>query len=102
MSLITCGIIKTASQKLKPSKTDPLLCVTSDFFMNAPIILYDLLSTIMKSYFVHGHVSDFLLISTLVPIVNDKLSDISSSNNYRSIAISSLVMTIFDWVIIFA
>ena len=102
MSLITCGIIKTASQNLKPSKTDPLLCVTSDFFVNAPVILYDLLSIIMKSYFVHGHVSDFLLISTLVPIAKDKLSDISSGNNYRSIAISSLVMKIFDWVIIFA
>ena len=75
MRLIACGIIKTASQKLKPSKTEPLLCVTYDFFVNAPIILYDHLSIIMKCYFDHGHVSDFLLISTLVPIVKDKLSD---------------------------
>ena len=38
----------------------------------------------------------------LIPIVKDKLSDMTSSNNYRSIAISSLVTKIFDWVIILA
>ena len=57
VSLTTCNIIKTASQRLKPGKTDPLLCVTSDFFVNAPSILYDLLSIIMKGYFIHDHVS---------------------------------------------
>ena len=57
VSLITCEVlIKIASQRLKPL---PLLCVTSDFFVNAPILLYDLLSIIIKSYFVHCHVSDF-------------------------------------------
>ena len=40
VSLITCEIIKTASQRLEHGKTDPLLCVTSDFFVNDPIILY--------------------------------------------------------------
>ena len=42
------------------------------------------------------------MLSNLIPIVKDKLSDITSSKNYRSIAISSLVMKIFDWVIILA
>ena len=60
-SLITCDIIKTESQRLKPGKTDPLLCVISDYFVNAPIILNDLSSIIMKIYFIHCHVSDFLL-----------------------------------------
>ena len=54
----------------------------------------------MKSYLIHGHVSDFLLISTLLPIIKDKLGDTTVSSNYRSIAISSLVMKLFDWVII--
>ena len=41
-----------------------------------------------------------LLISTLIPLVKDKLGDICDSNNYRSIALSSLILKIFDWVII--
>ena len=35
----------------------------------------------------------------LIPLVNDKLGDITSSNNYRSIALSSIILKIFDWVI---
>ena len=32
--------------------------------------------------------------------MKDKLGNICSSDNYRSIAISSLILKIFDWVII--
>ena len=42
------------------------------------------------------------LLSNLIPIVKDKLGDITSSEDYRSIAISSLVIKIFDWAIILA
>ena len=54
----------------------------------------------MRPYLIHGHISDFLLISSLLPIIKDKLGDTSVSSNYRSITISSLVMKLFDWVII--
>ena len=99
---ITTELLKTASQKLKSGKSDPLLNVTLDFFLNAPPILYDMLTAILRGYITHAHISDFLLVSNLIPIVKDKLADMTSSNNYRSIAISSLVMKIFDWVIILA
>ena len=102
LKVITPELIKAASQKLKPGKSDPLLKVTSEFFLNAPDPLYDLLSLILTSFITHDHVSDFLLLSSLIPIVKDKLAATSNSNNYRSIAIISLVMKIFDWVIILA
>ena len=34
------------------------------------------------------------------PIIKDKLGDISSSDNYRSIALSSLILKVFDYVIL--
>ena len=40
------------------------------------------------------------MISTIIPIIIDKFGDICSSNNYRSIAISSLVLKVCDWVIL--
>ena len=40
------------------------------------------------------------MISTLLPIVKDKLGDITSSDNYRSIAISCLILKVFDYVIL--
>ena len=40
------------------------------------------------------------MLSTLIPLVKDKLGDICASKNYRSIAMSSLVLKILDWVIV--
>ena len=42
----------------------------------------------------------FLLLATLVPLIKDKLGSISSSKNYRSIAMSSLILKLLDWIIL--
>ena len=54
----------------------------------------------MQLFLIHSHVSLHLLLAILVPIVKYKLGTISSSKNYRSIAISSLILKIFDWLVI--
>ena len=98
---ITESVVKTAvQQKLKPGKKDPVVNMNSDYLIHAPEKLFDILSKCFKSYLIHGHVSRFLLISSMVPLIKDKLGDVTDSNNYRSIAISSLIMKIFDLVII--
>ena len=51
----------------------------------------------IRSFVTHAHVTSKLLIATLVPIVKDKLADLCSSKNYRSIAISSLILKLLDW-----
>ena len=40
------------------------------------------------------------MLSTLVPLIKDKLGDKCASKNYRSIAISSLILKIIDWIVI--
>ena len=97
---INPALIKEALKKIKSNKSDPLYDFSSDFLKSAPDILYDHLATIIRSFLVHGHVSNFLLLATMVPIVKDKLSDLNSSSNYRSIAISSLILKLLDWIII--
>ena len=42
----------------------------------------------------------FLLLATLVPIIKDKLGSLNSSKNYRTIAISSLILKLLDWIIL--
>ena len=42
-----------------------------------------------------------MALSTLIPLVKDQLGDdITSSNNYRSIALNSLILKEFDWVVL--
>ena len=97
---ITPDLLKQAASKLKPAKSDPVYSFSSDCFKQGPDVLYAHLSTILQSCAIHGHVSQHLLISTLVPLVKDKLGNISSSKNYRSVAISSLLVKLIDWVVI--
>ena len=54
----------------------------------------------IRSFLVHGHVTFFLLLATLVPLIKDKLGSINVSKNYRSIAISSLILKLLDWIIL--
>ncbi len=100
VDMFNSRVLKLCAQKLKPGKTDPILKITSDFVINAPDIVFQLLSLCLKSYVIHAHISDFLLVSMMIPLIKDKLGDITSSNNYRSIAISSLIMKLYDLVVI--
>ena len=95
---VTPDVIKEASSHLKDGKSDPTHSFSSDCIKNGPSRLFYLLSVVMKSFLIHSHVTLYLLLATLVPIIKDKLASISISKNYRSIAISSLFLKLFDWV----
>lgn len=97
---ITPELVTEAIGHLKNNKSDPTNQISSDALKNAPTILCEQLANLFKQFLIHGHVSSILMLSTLIPIIKDKLGDSSSSNNYRSIAISSLILKIFDWVIL--
>ena len=97
---INAGVVKEAVGHLKKNKTDPVMQSTSDCLSNAPSVFFEHLALVFRSWLLHGHITEMLLLSTLVPIIKDKLGNLCSSDNYRSIAISSLILKIFDWVMI--
>ena len=97
---ITPALIKEAVSRIRNNKFDPVFDFTSNCLKNAPSILFDQLSSLFRYYLIHGHISELLMTSTLIPIPKDKLGDACSSENYRSIAISSMILKIFDWVVL--
>ena len=97
---VTPSIVKEATSKLKSGKSDPVYSFSSDCIKVESEKLAELLSIIIQCYLIHGHVTRFLLLATLVPIIKDKLGSICNSKNYRSIAISSLILKLLDWIII--
>ena len=97
---VTPDLVKEAVKHLKNNKSDPNYSFSSDCIKNAPDSLYQHLSVVLQSFLVHGHVTLFLLLATLVPIIKYKLGSISCSKNYRSIAMSSLILKLLDWVIL--
>ena len=97
---VTPSVVKEASRRLENGKSDPVHMFSSDCLKNAPDSFFDKLSIIIRSFLIHGHVTMYLLLATLVPIVKNKLASINTSKNFRSIAISSLILKIIDWIII--
>ena len=93
-------LIKIIVKKLNSSKNDPIYLISSDCLKNALEVLFIHLSKIIRCFIYHGHVSKFLLISSLIPVVKDKFGDITVSRNYRSIAINSLICKLIDIIII--
>ena len=97
---VTPTVVSDAIGRINSNKTDPLCEFTSDCIKHAPFVLCEKLSQLFKMFLMHGYVSASLMVSTLIPLVKDKLGDITSSSNYRSIALSSLILKIFDWVVL--
>ena len=97
---VTPDIVKEAASNLRNSKSDPTFNFSSDCVKNSPDNLFSFLSTIIQAFLIHGRVTLFLLLATLVPLVKDKLATLNDSKNYRSIAMSSLILKLLDWIIL--
>ena len=97
---MTSDVGREVSKNLKNDKSDPLLSFSTDCIKNGSDKLFYLLSLLIKSFLMHGHVTLFLLLATLVPTIKDKLGRNDSSKNYRSIAISSIILKMVDWIIL--
>ena len=95
---ITLEVVRDVSAKLRKSKTDPVFAYSSNCYKQAPDILYELLAGIFQSFLVHSHVTAVLLVAVLVPIIKNQLGSVTSSKNYRSIAISSILLKLLDWI----
>ena len=100
ISKITPELLKEAAKKLKSGKFDPIYSFSSDCFRNGTDSLFEHLALVLACCVIHSHISQMLQLSTLIPLVKDKLASINISKNYRSVAISSILLKLFDWVVI--
>ena len=96
---VTTDVISEAVKGIRSNKNDPVFTFNSDCIKQAPNSLYQHIAYMIKCFLIHGHVSNILLVSTILPLLKDKMGDIESSDNYRSIALSSVILKIYDWVV---
>ena len=93
---VTPEEVKKATAKLKTGKGDPSFSFSSDCIKVKSNLLAEQTAIMIRSFLVHNHIPQFLLLSTVIPIIKDKLSSISVSKNYRSVCITSLVLKQVD------
>ena len=97
---ITGDIVKEAAGLMKAGKADVSGGFTSDAILNGPDILFEQLGMIFRSWCVHGTVTRSLLACAFLPLLKSALKDPADPNSYRAIAGSSIVLKLFDKVIL--
>ena len=94
------NVIKDALSSMKAKKSDAIFDVSSDFYINCPKELIQHLANLMRIFLSHGSVLKVILLCTLLPLVKDKLGDITVSDNYRAIASGCLLLKLIDLVVL--
>jgi exonuclease III len=89
-----------AVNKLKLHKRDGKYDVYSNNLIYGGSTLFTYLSMILTSMMNHSFVPDEMLISTLIPIPKDKRKSLNNADNYRSIALGSIVCKLYDNIIL--
>ena len=84
---------------LKPKKSDVSGSFTSDALLNAPDILFFQLATIFRSFLIHGKITTYLMACCFLPLLKGS-KDPADTGNYRAIAGSSLVLKLFEKVVL--
>ena len=97
---ISLAEVQAAVQKLKVGKSDCVDGFVSDNLKKGTECLYEIIALLFSTMLTHGVAPAGLLLSTLVPIPKNKRENKSDSNNYRQIAISSLLGKLFVIIIL--
>ena len=96
---ITGQVVKNATKRIKPGKGDVTGSYNSDMIINCPDSFFELLSGVFRSWLTHGTVSKSFLACAFLPLVKG-LKDPSLTSSYRAVAGSSIILKLFDYVIL--
>ena len=97
---ITGDKVKEAAGLMKLGKADVSEGFKSDAILNGPDILFDQLAGVYRSWCVHGTVTPNLLACAFLPLLKSTLKDPADPGSYRAIAGSSLVLKLFNKVVL--
>ena len=97
---ITPELVKNIIQNFSNDKNDSVFDWKSNALKAGVDSLAAPLCDLLRSLIIHGHIPQVFLLCSLVPIVKNANESKLSSNNYRLIAISSLILKIFDHILI--
>ena len=96
---VTPEVVKRAASRMKPHKMDISQGFTSDTLLHAPDLLFELLALVFQDWLVHGTVTRSVLSCAFVPLLKGN-KDPSKTDSYRAIASSSLLLKLFELVVL--
>ena len=97
---ITPTRVKKAVSKLRAGKHDGKKEFFTDHLRNAPESLYYVLANLFNAMIVHSVIPSDFHLSTLLPIPKNCKKSLSNSDNYRAIAMSSVMGKLLDHILL--
>ena len=94
--IISPGQIEDAINSLDSGKSCGLDGIYSEHLKYSSIGYRSLIAKCMTSFLVHGQLPESLMSVVLVPIIKDKSGKINSKDNYRPIAIASIMSKLIE------
>ena len=85
---------------IKSGKSDGYEGLYSDNLIHGCYRLYVILSMLFNAMLVHGESPQSMILGTMIPIPKNKRKSLCNSDNYRSIALSSICSKVLDWIIL--
>lgn len=92
--------IERIIKELKVKKSCGMDGIFVEHLQYSSTVLVDFLSQCISSFFVHCYLPDSLMSVVLVPIIKSKSGSINSKNNYRPIALASVLSKVVEKVLI--
>ena len=99
VKLINDSVVRKAASLMKNNKADVSGGFSSNAVKNGPVILYTKLAEIFRSWMNHGKVTLSILVVSLLLLIKG-LKNSGSTDNYRLIAGTSIILKLFEWVIL--
>ena len=100
LSKITPKLVTKLLDRLNNGKSDQVFNFKSDGLKTAKDIIAAPLAKVLKSFLIHGYVTDLFLSCSLIPLIKDNRKSKTVSSNYRLIAISSLLLKLIDLILL--
>ena len=93
---ISIDDVKLAVKKLKSGKSGGSSGIMSDCYVRGTDLLYHYITLLFNCMLVHGVVPEDFRVSILVPIPKGPRVDARNSDNYRAVALSSVLGKMVD------
>ena len=98
--VVTVSEVLAAIKSSKSGKSPDHHGINSEHFKYACNRVPAMLSFLFTAILVHGYLPKNFMLSSLIPIVKNRSGDLTSKDNYRPIAINSVVSKLFEIILL--
>ena len=91
---------RSSAYTLKSSKIDQNGCIFSDSIIHGTELLFDYVCILFNAMICHSYAPPSFIKSSIIPIPKGTKATLTDSDKYRSIAISSILSKVLDYIII--